>query len=453
MKFFQLIPSGTTIEFVAHKWRYIAISLVAIAISLGAMIYNHVTTGSFLNFGIDFAGGSQIRLALDPEQDPGIDAVRSKLEELGYQGSSAVVVPDQEHEIMIRVKEVVSFDDAALEKCQHAVQEVPSPHQEAPAKLLHFNHPDGGSKLFLKYDAEPEYRVIERLINEAGCEGHADRGFGGEHEFPVEFALIGMGAKLQVQLDEAYGAGTVSEIVHSETVGAKVGGQLKEDAAKAMLYAIGFIFLYVMIRFDLRFAPGGIVALAHDAFLMIGAFALTGKEFNLQTVAAVLTIVGYSINDTIVVFDRIRERVALHRDVPIDRTTNAALNDTLSRTFLTAGTTLLVILATYFMGSGAIKDFAFALIIGMVVGTYSSLYIATPVFLWINERFYAGRGHLQWVETTEREGTGTLLGAEGGTESGEPDALAVKAGTDGGPEDEASKKTRRRRRRPSPGEG
>src|SRR5690606_37303189 len=105
---------------------------------------------------------------------------------------------------------------------------------------------------------------------------------GEEGAYPVEVALVGVGNKIAEQLDERFGAGTVAEIVRSETVGAKVGGQLKADGAKSMLYAIGFIFLFVMIRFDLRFAPGGIVALMHDALLVVGAFALTGKEFNLQ---------------------------------------------------------------------------------------------------------------------------------------------------------------------------
>src|SRR5690606_31431177 len=152
---------------------------------------------------------------------------------------------------------------------------------------------------------------------------------------------------------------------------------------QAMLFAIGFIFLFVMIRFDLRFAPGGIVALAHDAIVVIGAFALTGKEFNLQTIAALLTVIGYSINDTIVVFDRIRERVALFRDAPIAETTNTALNETLSRTVLTSATTLIVVVSTWVLGSGPIKDFAFALTVGLVVGTYSSLFVAAPVFLWV----------------------------------------------------------------------
>jgi preprotein translocase subunit SecF len=300
-------------------------------------------------------------------------------------------------------------------------------------------------------------------MNEAGCPGTAEPGVGKEGEFPVEYSLIGVGKQISEQLDSVYGEGTVDHIVASETVGAKVGNQLKVDGAMSMLYAILLIFLFVMIRFDLRFAPGGIVALTHDAIIVVGAFAVTYKEFNLQTIAALLTIIGYSINDTIVVFDRVRERVALDRDAPIEETTNRALNETLSRTVLTSGTTMLVILSTWVLGSGPIKDFSFALFIGIVVGTYSSLFVAAPVFLYVNTRFYQGRGHLKMADGEEREGTGALLGVGGGEvqqhdighvsgPGGELDQPGTggtaAAGTGGG----EKKARRRRRRRPAAGQ-
>jgi preprotein translocase subunit SecF len=457
-KFFEVIPPGTNIQFVKNRWRYITLSIVAILISLAAMGWRYVETGSMLNFGIDFAGGSQVRLRLDAEQDPGVDAVRDTLEELGYDSVSAVTVPDAEHEILVRVKETVSIDDAQIEQCQAAVATAPAAGGGS-ANLLGWNHPEGGSKLFLKYDKEPDYAELERMINEAGCVGTADAGFGGKvGEAPVEFSLIGIGARLRDQLDEKFGAGTVTEIVRSETVGAKVGNQLKEDGVKAMLFAIAGIFLYVMIRFDLRFAPGGIVALTHDALLVVGAFALTGKEFNLTTIAAILTVIGYSINDTIVVFDRVRERVTLFRDEPIEDTTNRALNETLSRTILTSGTTLLSVAATYALGTGTIKDFAFALIIAITVGTYSSIFMATPVFLWVNRKFYGGRGHLLMLEKTDRGGTGTLLSGKKEAEGDAPEGAGEGEGEGEvaaeGEAAEERKKTRRRRRRPRPaGEG
>ncbi len=480
-KFFEIIKPGTTIKFVENRWRFISVSIVLILISALSLVYNQVTTGSPLNMGIDFAGGSQVQLAFSEGADVDVEKVRVALEELGYEGSSAVEVPDRGNEILVRIKETVSIEESTLVACKAAVERV------GEAKLLEFNHPEEASKIFLRFDAEPNYREVGRLLAGAGCVGSADKGNTGgtaigpdgqplAETFPVEIALVGIGAKVREDLESKLGAGTIDHIERAETVGSKVGSQLQTDGIKSLLFAIGFIFLYVMFRFDLRFAPGGIVALLHDAFLVIGAFALTGKEFNLQTIAAVLTVVGYSINDTIVVFDRVRERVSLHRDAPIEETTNSALNDTLSRTLLTSLTTLVVVFATYLLGSGPIKDFSFALIVGLLVGTYSSLYIATPVFLWVNRRFYAGQGHLLLAKAEEREGTGTLLGnVDDGNRGGAVDAEGLEGEAPAGDADEAGdaaevgerdaaaaesealagarKTSRRRRRRRPEGEG
>jgi preprotein translocase subunit SecF len=472
-RFFEIVPPGTKYPLVAGARKFLTLSFVLLLISACALVYNQFTRGAPLNWGIDFAGGSSVRMQL--AKDVPIEDIRTTLGELGYEGSQAVVVPGAEREILVRVKEVVSIDEATLSACEAAVTEV------GGAKLLGFHQPEGGSKIFLKYDGQPDWPELERRINAAGCQGTVDEGFEVRPgEVPVEVSLIGVGNRLSEQFDERFGEGTVSKIVHAETVGAKVGDQLKLDGAKSLLYAMGFIFLYVMLRFDLRFAPGGIVALAHDAFITVGAFALTWKEFNLTTIAAILTIVGYSINDTIVVFDRVRERVALFRDDPIEETTNLALNDTLSRTVLTSGTTLLSVIATYIMGTDTIADFSFALIVGITVGTYSSLFIATPVFLWVNRRFYGGKGHLQWSHDgplgAEAGAERPVLATEGGEvdETGhtveearraereaagvedvgdEPraDRVAVELDPNAGPDDgddAAPKASRRRRRRP-----
>ena len=249
-KFFEIVPSDTRVQFVAHRWRYIWISIVALTLALGSLIYNQVTTGTPVNFGIDFAGGSQVHLAL-AEGAPGVQELRDKLEELGYEGSSIVEVPDKGNEVLVRVKETVSIHETTSAGCKDAVAQV------GDATQLAFSHPEGGSKLFLAYDIEPNYREVERALAAAGCVGTADKAaISKEGQFGVEVALVGIGAALRDELDKAFGAGTVDHIVRAETVGSKVGNQLKTDGIKALLYAIGFIFLYVMIRFDLRFAPG-----------------------------------------------------------------------------------------------------------------------------------------------------------------------------------------------------
>jgi preprotein translocase subunit SecF len=461
MKFFELIPPGTKFPFIRSAKFFIFGSVLMLLATVAAMVFNASTRGSVLNFGIDFAGGSSVRLALAADKPIQIQDVRSALEEAGYEGVSAVTVPDAENEVLVHVKDVASIDDAQAERCKEAATGY------TKAKLKRWNYTSGASKIFMLFESQPTYSELETLLTKAGCQGKVDKGTGKLGEFPVELALIGIGAKIQEDLDKAFGAATVREIVSSETVGAKVGNQLKNDGIKSLLYAIGFIFLYVMLRFDLRYAPGGIVALTHDAAITVGAFALTWKEFNLQTIAALLTIIGYSINDTIVVFDRIRERVSLNRDEPIDETADLALNETLSRTILTSGTTLLVVIATWVLGTGTIKDFAFALFIGITVGTYSSLFIATPVFLWVNKRFYGGTGHIVAAAAADQEGTGTLLGSATNNEVDDAtgqtvgdiraDVAAKKAaetgdddeGGEGGEGGEQKTSRRRRRQRPS----
>ncbi len=168
-------------------------------------------------------------------------------------------------------------------------------------------------------------------------------------------------------------------VVRTEAVGPKIGDELKSDALLAMLYALGLILVYVAFRFDFKFGVAAILATIHDIVLSIGIFSLTGKEISLAVVAAFLTIVGYSLNDTIVVFDRIREDLKSMRREPYVDIVNAAVNETLSRTILTGGTTLVVLLLLFFMGGETIHDFAFALIIGIVIGTYSSIFIGAPL--------------------------------------------------------------------------
>lgn len=179
-------------------------------------------------------------------------------------------------------------------------------------------------------------------------------------------------------------------VVRTEAVGPKIGEELKRDALLAILYALGFILVYVAIRFDVKFGVAAIIATIHDIILSIGIFSLTDKEISLAVVAAFLTIVGYSLNDTIVVFDRIREDLKSMRRETYEHIVNAAVNQTLSRTVLTGGMTLVVLLFLFFMGGETIHDFAFALIIGIVIGTYSSIFIGAPLVVewkhWIEDR-------------------------------------------------------------------
>ena len=172
-----------------------------------------------------------------------------------------------------------------------------------------------------------------------------------------------------------------AEMRRVECVGPQVGEELTEDGALAMLYALGGILVYVMMRFTLKFAAGAISALVHDVLIVLGFFSVTQIEFDLPVLAAILAVIGYSLNDTIVVFDRIRENFRrLRKHQPVD-VVNISLNQTLSRTLITSFTTLLVLFALFFLGGELIHAFATALIVGVVIGTYSSIYVASTTAL------------------------------------------------------------------------
>ncbi|MGB0576841.1 MAG: protein translocase subunit SecF [Alphaproteobacteria bacterium] len=172
----------------------------------------------------------------------------------------------------------------------------------------------------------------------------------------------------------------------TEFVGPKVSGELIEAGVTAVGLALIAMLMYIWFRFEWQFGIGAVAALSHDVILTIGVFSLLGLEFNLSTIAAILTIAGYSINDTVVVYDRVRENLRKYKVRPLEEVLNMSLNDTLSRTLLTSITTLIALLILYFFGGEVIKDFSFAMIWGVLVGTYSSIYVATPLLSYMNLR-------------------------------------------------------------------
>lgn len=193
-------------------------------------------------------------------------------------------------------------------------------------------------------------------------------------------SLEDLGSTIRDELRSRFPEQTI-QLRRAEMVGPKVGKDLRRKALFSVFYAMLGILAYVAFRFELKFAVGAVVALFHDVIITIGIFSLLDKEFTLSVIAALLTIIGYSLNDTIVVYDRIRENMRLLRRERYETLLNASLNQTLNRTLLTSVTTLLVLVALFILGGGVIHDFAFTLIIGVIVGTYSSIYVASPVVL------------------------------------------------------------------------
>jgi preprotein translocase subunit SecF len=187
-------------------------------------------------------------------------------------------------------------------------------------------------------------------------------------------------------LESVYGEGKV-DIRRVEMVGPQVGKDLRQKGLLSISYAMIGILVYIAWRFELRYAIGAIIALLHDVLITLGAFSITGREIDLPIIAAFLAIIGYSLNDTIIVYDRIRENYGKHQKLGFGEVVNRSINETLSRTILTSGTTLLVVLALFIFGGGVIHNFAFAMLVGILVGTYSSIFVASPLLiLWQDMR-------------------------------------------------------------------
>ncbi|HEY4158227.1 MAG TPA: protein translocase subunit SecF, partial [Polyangiaceae bacterium] len=180
--------------------------------------------------------------------------------------------------------------------------------------------------------------------------------------------------------------------LRTEWIGPRAGAQLRDSAVKSVAISIVLIMAYIAFRFDLRFAPGSVVAMTHDALGTIGILIVLGKEINLTTIAAVLTIVGYSVNDTVIVYDRVRENFTKLRGTSFFQLINISTSEMLGRTILTSSTVVISLLAFFIWGTGELKDFSLALVIGVVLGTYSSIYVALPLTEWLDHTLFSKMG-------------------------------------------------------------
>jgi len=246
----------------------------------------------------------------------------------------------------------------------------------------------GGSVLQVKIKPTPTVGQIRTVLDSKGYEGAQVTEFGSNDEFLITVPGVDdtektMGASQGVLADlKAAMSGSDIELRREESVGPKIGGELRTAAINSIVASLALIVLYLTVRFVFRYGIAAIIALVHDVTLTLGAFSLLNLEVNLQTIAAFLTIIGYSLNDTIVIFDRIRENMKLRRKEGYREVINRSINETLSRTILTSATTMAVALMLFLFGGPVIHDFAFALVFGICVGTYSSIFIASPVLVW-----------------------------------------------------------------------
>ncbi|MBD3222866.1 protein translocase subunit SecF [bacterium] len=253
----------------------------------------------------------------------------------------------------------------------------------------------GGSILQVVIDPVPDITRIRTALESSGVEGAQVQEFGAENEFLITYPrldadILDSGAGLLSKLRDGL-SGHEIELRREESVGPKIGGELRSAAANAIALALLLIVIYIWFRFVFRYGIAAIVALVHDVTLTLGVFSLLDFEVSLSVIAAFLTIIGYSLNDTIVVFDRIRENMKLRRKESYSEVINRSINECLSRTVLTSVTTFFVSLTLYVFGGPVIHDFAFALCFGVLIGTYSSMFIASPVLVFWYEHFIADK--------------------------------------------------------------
>jgi preprotein translocase subunit SecF len=369
----EFIKSGTVYDFMKFRTAAVSISGLLVLLSVVSMFWPGP------NLGIDFSGGTEVQLHFRGHVDTG--TVRSSLEQLGYQSPDVVAVQGQADEFIIRVREVTTLpadvDDRIRQSLVGALGE--------GTEVVALNVSPGGDKVSVRLGAAADRARVREAIAAAGVEVRGEvTSFGPESDFRYEANLVGVADHMVSQLTQELGERGPDAPLRIEWVGPRAGAQLRNAAIRALLYSLAFIMVYVVFRFDLRFAPGGIVALIHDALITAGVLVLFRKEFNLTTVASLLTIIGYSINDTIVIYDRIRENMARHRGKSMAELINISTSEMLGRTLITSGVTLLAIIPFFIWGTQAIQDIAFALTVGFVAGVYSTIYIAAPMTEWVD---------------------------------------------------------------------
>lgn len=250
----------------------------------------------------------------------------------------------------------------------------------------------GGAEIQTKFEKPVHLDQLRTALTKGGLKGVSVQTIGEEKDNEVlikvqaeEGSLNTITQKITEDLHAEF-ADNKGEIQKVDIVGPKAGKELRISGVKAMFWAILSIMIYIAIRFDFRYAPGAMISLFHDIIVVAGIIAWTGHEFSLHTVAALLAIIGYSINDTVIVYDRIREHEEKDSTITFRQHINDAVNDTLSRTIITSLATLLVTVSMYFFGGVAIKDFFFAMSLGIIFGTYSSVYIAAITTLFTSNQ-------------------------------------------------------------------
>ena len=384
----EIIKHNLNIDFIKYR-------KVAVFGSLAVNLIVLVSLAIFgLNMGVDFAGGSE--LVTQFSKPVSAEQVRKAIESQGFKEPQVQEYGEPSaHSFLVRIRNVsvVSKDQAA--GIEAGVKSV------LGTDLDEYRfEPDQGDRFAIRTKGgadgktAPDVKAIQSAIESKGVGvlNITPKAEANGKGFDVEVTTKGVSTKLEGafrQLDGTPLDSTRPEdqrIRQIDFVGPQVGKELRNRGVMSVLYAMVAILLYVFFRFDFRFAPGGVIALVHDVIVVLGYYVFSRREFNLIAVSVLLTIVGYSINDTIVIYDRIRENMTKLRGKDFPSLINLSINETLSRTILTSGATAISLIGLLIFSVGSIWDFAMAMVVGIITGTYSSIYIASPVTIWLEEQ-------------------------------------------------------------------
>jgi preprotein translocase subunit SecF len=402
----ELIKPGRQFDFMKWRWHFIGASVTLLVLSFISLFYPGPKLGT------DFKGGTEIEVKFTGGVTS--NEVVAAVERLGFDSPEVVSVsdPNSANHFLIRMQEVTVLtekDKATIREKMCLIGESGQAPAGCAANLSasEVKFSPGGDKIFARYESAPSLAAVkQQLSGIAGIQLRASANnpmVVSERDHRVEIQLKSKGDQLMDGLRQQLGADKVPEAAERvEWIGPKAGEQLRKSATMSIGIACLLIMAYIAFRFDLRFAPGGIVALVHDVGIALGAMVIARKEITLTTVAAMLTIVGYSITDTVVVYDRIRENLGKHRTMTFAAIINMSVSEMLGRTLITSGVTSLSLVAFLVWGTGALKDFAFAILVGIVVGTYSSIYVAAPITEWADRRFFGGSADKKKAITRNR---------------------------------------------------
>jgi preprotein translocase subunit SecF len=372
------------IDWLGKKWYFLAFSLIfSVSGVLSLLFWHH------LPLDVDFRGGTVVRVKFAEQPDYG--RLRAAAQKAGL-GDAPVVRygPAENSEVIITLPEVKS-NESALDAGRAAIVSTLTQNysetgkQNAGTGKLDLDNVSHGALADWLTQKDPEHlgggdNATQRYTQQAeAILDYRDKSHSGIISNIGDLSGVADPAVVNELKQDAYLSGFAVRNV--EIVGPQVGEQLRHQALAATLYSLGGMLIYLWFRFELIYGVAAVVAVFHDTLITVGAFSLFDKEISLTVIAAILTLIGYSMNDTIVVFDRIRENLRMSRREPLANLVNRSINQTLSRTVLTSGLTFLTVLSLYIFGGEVLRPFSFALVIGILIGTYSSIAVAAPMLV------------------------------------------------------------------------